>query len=178
VLGVMDVLGGLDVLGVLAQAESAAAEDPDLTVPILAIGVCVALIIVTLFVSGRSSRRRRRTATPEDIDAWQLDGGRLLDQWIDEVEAEVQARRTSPDPANVTRNDEPLGLDRAVAECPDGALGALIADLRAAGRALLAAVRDGDPHGPPAVAAEARFDAAKADAGAFLGSIRAPAPQQ
>jgi hypothetical protein len=164
------------VVGLLAQAT--APEDPDLTVPIVAIVACAVVVVVTLVLQRLHHRRTARTATAEELDAWQLDGGRLLDQWIAEVEAEVHARRTSPTPEAVSRSDDPLGLDRAIRECPDARLATVIADLRAAGAGLLTAVREGDPHGPPAIAAQARFDAAKGQAGTFLATLRAaPAPQ-
>jgi hypothetical protein len=161
----------------LAQA-AAEPQDPDLTVPIVTIAACVVLIVVTLVLQRLRSRRRTRTATPEELDAWQLDGGRLLDQWVDEVEAEVAARRAAPDPALVSRGDDPLGLDRAVDEIPDARLATVVADLRAAGVGLLAAVRDGDPNGPQVAAAEARFGAAKAQAGAAMAALRSPAASQ
>ena len=172
----------LPLLPLFAQAGSEAAaagpDDPDLTVPIVVIAVCLVIILVTLVLSRRSAERRTRTATAEELDAWQLDGGRLLDQWIGEVEAEVHARRTAPDPALVSRTDDPMGLARGIDECPDAALRARVLEVRAAGLALLAAVRDGDPAGAPALAAEARFEQAKAAAAAHLGSLRvAPAPQ-
>jgi len=153
--------------GLLAQAETSA-DDPDLTVPITVIAVCALLIVVTLVVQRVRSRRSHRVATPQELEVWRLDGGRLLDQWITEVEAEVQARRTSPSPDAVTRSDDPPGLDRAVKDCPDSRLGDLIAELRAAGAGLLAAVRDQDPNGPQAVAAQARFQAVKARAASHL----------
>lgn len=153
-------------------------EDPDLTVPLVTIAVCVVLILVTLVVQHRAKRRRGRTATVEELDAWQLDGGRLLDQWVDEVDAEVHARRTAPAPSTVSRGDDPLGLDRAIDEVPDARLAAAVDELRAAGAALLAAVRDGDPNGAPAAAAEARFDGAKAQAGSAMQAVRATAAPQ
>ena len=42
----------------------------------------------------------------------------------------------------------------------------------------LAAVRDGDARGPQALGAEARFQAAKAQAGAFFSSLKGPTPPQ
>ena len=167
------------LLTLLAQAETLPGpEDPDLTVPVLTIAICVVLIVVTLVLQRARSRRAKRTATPEELDIWMLDDGRLLDQWIDEVEAEVQARRVAPDPALVSRSDDPLGLDRAIAECPDARLAAVITELRAAGAALLTAVRDGDPNGPQVLGAEARFGAAKAQAGAAMTALRAPSVPQ
>ncbi|HYF46645.1 MAG TPA: hypothetical protein VD926_10585 [Acidimicrobiales bacterium] len=157
--------------GLLAQAENAA-DDPDLTVPIVVIVVCAVLIVVTLILQRVRSQRARRVATPEELSAWQLEGGRLLDQWTSEVEAEVQARRTSPTPEAVTRNDDPPGLQRAIDECPDARLAAVVGELRQAGAALLAAVREGDPHGPKAAAAEARFQEVKGRAALFLGPSR------
>ncbi len=159
--------------GLLAQAETTA-EDPDLTVPIAAIAVCVLLIVVTLVVQRVRSRREHRVGTPEELEAWQLDGGRLLDQWITEVDAEVQARRSSPYPESVTRSDDPPGLDRAIKDCPDAQLGHLIEELRAAGAVLLTAVRERDPDGPEAVAADARFQAVKGRAAAHLRPSEPP----
>jgi hypothetical protein len=166
------------LLTLLAQAESTGPNDPDLTVPILTIGVCVVLIAVTLVLQRIRSRRAHRTATPEEMDVWQLDGGRLLDQWVDEVQAEVHARRTSTDPELVSRSDDPLGLDRAIDEVPDARLAACIAELRTSGAALLTAVRDGDPHGPVALGAEARFNAAKVQAGSAMAALSGPSVPQ
>jgi len=159
--------------GLLAQAENAA-DDPDLTVPVVVIAVCAVLIVVTVVVQRVRSRRATRVATPAELDAWQLEGGRLLDQWVAEVEGEVQARRTSPTPEAVTRNDDPPGLQRAIDECPDARLTALVAELRQAGAGLLAAVREGDPSGPQAAAAETRFQEVKGRAALFLGPSRPP----
>jgi hypothetical protein len=167
------------LLTLLAQAEAVPGpDDPDLTVPIVTIAVCLVLIVVTLVLQQVRSRRAHRTATPEELDRWMLDDGRLLDQWIEEVETEVQARRVAPDPSLVSRNDDPIGLSRAIDECPDARLAAVIAELRAAGAALLAAVRDGDPNGPTALGAESRFSAAKAQAGAAMAALRGPSVPQ
>jgi hypothetical protein len=164
------------LLTVLAQATEP--EDPDLTVPLVTIAVCVVVTVVALVVQRRKRRRRTRLATPEELDLWQLEGGRLLDQWVGEVEAEVQARRTAPDPALVSRSDDPLGLARAIDEIPDARLAPAVAELRAAGAALLTAVREGDPNGPQATGAEARFGAAKAQAGSTMAALRgSPLPQ-
>jgi hypothetical protein len=163
-------------LAVLAQAVEP--EDPDLTVPLVTIAVGVVITVVALVVQRRRNRRRHRVATAEELDLWQLEGGRLLDQWVQEVEAEVHARRTAPDPAVVSRSDDPLGLDRAIAELPDARLIPPVHELRTAGAVLLAAVRDGDPNGPPARAAEARFGAAKVQAGSVVAALRgSPLPQ-
>jgi hypothetical protein len=163
-------------VAVLAQATEP--EDPDLTVPLVTIAASAVITVIALVVARRRSRRRTRLATPEELDLWQLEGGRLLDQWVDEVETEVQARRTAVDPALVSRSDDPLGLGRAIDEIPDARLAPAVAELRAAGAALLAAVRDGDPHGPQALGAEARFDAAKAQAGSTMAALRgSPQPQ-
>ncbi len=150
----------------VAQAEGP--TDPDLTVPILVIIVCAVLIVVTLIVQRVRHRREHRIATRPELEAWQLDGGRLLDQWVTEVDAEVQARRTSPYPDTVTRSDDPLGLDRAIKDCPDARLGTLIDELRVAGTTLLATVREQDPNGPEAAMAEARFQDVKSRTGAHL----------
>jgi hypothetical protein len=153
--------------GLLAQADTTAA-DPDLTVPILVISVCVVLIVVTLVIQRVRSRRRHRVGTRAEIEAWQLEGGRLLDQWINEVEAEVQARRSSPYPETVTRNDDPPGLEQGIKDCPDARLGALIEELRAAGAQLLNEVREHDPNGPQAAVAEAHFQSVKGQAAGLL----------
>ena len=152
--------------GLLAQADTAA--DPDLTVPIVVITVCAVLIVVTLVVQRVRSRRRHRVGTRAEIEAWQLEGGRLLDQWISEVEAEVYARRTSPNPEAVTPNDDPPGLEPAIKDCPDARLAQLIDELRAAGAALLTEVREHDPNGPQAAAADARFKEVKGRAASLL----------
>lgn len=159
---------------VWAVLQATEPDDPDLTVPLVTIAVCLVVTVVALVVAQRARRRRRRTATPEELGVWQLDGGRLLDQWVGEVEAEVHARRTAPDPALVSRSDDPMGLDRAIAELPDARLAPAIAELRAAGAALLAAVREGDPNGPQAMGAEARFGAAKAQAGSMIAAVQGP----
>jgi hypothetical protein len=162
----------------LLLAQATGAENPDLTVPAITIAVCAVIIVVALVVQRRRSTRRHRTATPEELDLWQLDGGRLLDQWVGEVEAEVQARRAAPDPSLVSQGDDPLGLDRAIDELPDARLVPAVTELRAAGTALLAAVRLGDPNGPQAQGAEARFVAAKAQAGTALAALRGPVVPQ
>ncbi len=163
--------------GLLAQADTTAA-DPDLTVPIVVIAVCVVLIVVTLAVQRARSRRRHRVGTRAELEAWQLEGGRLLDQWIAEVESEVQARRTSPYPDTVTRNDDPPGLEPAIKDCPDARLTQLIEELRGAGAALLTEVREHDPNGPQAAVAERRFQDVKGRAGALLVPAGPPpAPQ-
>jgi hypothetical protein len=163
--------------GLLAQAETSA-KDPDLTVPIVVIVVCAVLIVVTVVLQQVRSRRRRRVGTRAEIEAWQLQGGRLLDQWISEVEAEVYARRTAPNPDLVTRNDDPPGLEPAIKDCPDAGLAQLIDELRVAGAALLTEVREHDPNGPQAAAADARFKEIKARAASLLQPPGPPpAPQ-
>ena len=166
----------LALVAVLAQATEP--EDPDLTVPLVTIAVCLVITVVALVVARRRSRRRTRVASSEELDLWQLEGGRLLDQWVQEVEAEVHARRTATDPALVSRSDDPMGLDRAIAEIPDARLAVGVGELRAAGAALLVAVREGDPNGPQALGAEARFGAAKAQAGTTMAALRGSAVPQ
>jgi hypothetical protein len=152
----------------LAQAEGGG-PDPDLTRPIAVIAVCVLIIVTTLVVQWVRRHRRQRPATPEALHAWLASAGHLLDQWIDGVEAELHALRTAPFPDTVTPSEDPLGLDRAIADCPDGPLAELVADLREAGADLLATARDGDPNRPDVAAAEARFVRVKERVAARLG---------
>lgn len=159
---------------VLAQA----APDPDLTRPIMVIAVCAVIIIVTVFLQVAQARRRAHALTPEALHDWQTSSGRLLDLWIDAVEGELRARRSAPDPNAVAPATDPPGFAEAAAACPDPALSARIADLRAQAATLLATARGGDPNRPEVAAAEAAYLEAKARAGAHLRDAFSPQPAQ
>lgn len=153
-------------------------SSPDLTVPVAVIVACAVVIVVALVAHWLVSRRRRRSATPEQLASWQSSGGRLLDQWMTGVEAELATLRTSPFPDTVTPTEDPLGLDQAIADCPDGALARCIADLRAAADAMLRAARAGDPNRPQVDAAEARYREARGRAAARLEATGSALPPQ
>ena len=158
----------------LAQAAPA----PDLTRPITVIAICAAVIVATVLIQVVGARRRGRPATPDELRAWQEDGGRVLDQWIAGVEAELHTLRTAPFPDTVTPTEDPLGMAEAVADCPDGQVAERIAELQDAARAMLATARAGDPNRPEVAAAEARFVQAKERAGAQLRDASGPASPQ
>ena len=104
----------------LAQAEATGPADPDLTVPIMVIGVCI--VLVASWCSSRSGPAGPSApGDAEELDIWMLDDGRLLNHGNRRIEAEVQHRRgaLAPIPALVKpRRWRPLGLDRAMKQCP------------------------------------------------------------
>ncbi len=147
----------------------------EVVLPSLVIAACGLVVVVTVTAQWVRRRSERRRAGPIELQMWQESSGRVIDQWMHGVDAELAAVRSAPVADSVPLTEDPLGLTEAIETCPDGPLALVLTDLRRAAGRLLEAARHEQPPGAEVAEAQQAYFTLRSEAAARLAEAGAAA---